>query len=46
MQERLGENLTEFIRHFLMRSGGVTKQGEVYFALKEKADEKPPEESG
>jgi uncharacterized protein with ParB-like and HNH nuclease domain len=44
MQERLGENLTEFIRHFLMRSGGVTKQGEVYFALKEKADEKPPEE--
>jgi hypothetical protein len=44
MQERLGENLTEFIRHFLMRSGGVTKQGEVYFALKEKADEKPPGE--
>jgi uncharacterized protein with ParB-like and HNH nuclease domain len=41
MQESLSDNLTEFIRHFLMRSGGVVKQGEVYFALKEKADQKP-----
>ena len=44
MQEHLGENLTEFIRHFLMRNGGVIKQGEVYFALKEKADQKTQEE--
>jgi uncharacterized protein with ParB-like and HNH nuclease domain len=44
MQERLGENLTEFIRHFLIRNGGATKQGEVYFALKEKADSKTPKE--
>jgi uncharacterized protein with ParB-like and HNH nuclease domain len=44
MQERLGENLTEFIRHFLIRDGGATKQGEVYFALKEKADPKSQEE--
>lgn len=44
MQDRLGENLTEFIRHFLMKDGGVIKQGEVYFALKERADEKSPQE--
>src|SRR5260370_36972483 len=44
MQEHLGENLTEFIRHFLMSNGGVIKQGEVYFALKEKADQKTQEE--
>jgi uncharacterized protein with ParB-like and HNH nuclease domain len=42
MQDRLGENLTECIRHFLMKDGGVIKQGEVYFALKERADEKSP----
>src|ERR1700682_512380 len=40
MQDRLGENLTECIRHFLMKGGGRIKQGEVYFALKERADEK------
>jgi hypothetical protein len=44
MQERLGENLTEFIRHFLIRKCGATKQGEVYLALKEKADSKTPKE--
>ena len=42
MQDRLGEDLTECIRHFLMKDGGVIKQGEVYFALKERADEKSP----
>ena len=44
MQDRLGENLTEFIRHFLMKDGGAIKQGEVYFALKERADVKSPQE--
>jgi hypothetical protein len=43
-QERLRDNLTEFIRHFLMKNGGVTKQGEVYSTLKEKADSKTQEE--
>jgi uncharacterized protein with ParB-like and HNH nuclease domain len=38
MQDRLGESLTECIRHFLMKDGGIIKQGEVYFALKERAD--------
>jgi uncharacterized protein with ParB-like and HNH nuclease domain len=44
MQDKLGEDLTEFIRHFLMKDGGVVKQGEVYFALKERADGKSREE--
>ena len=35
MQTALGENLTEYIRHFLMRKGGVIKQSDVYYSLKE-----------
>jgi uncharacterized protein with ParB-like and HNH nuclease domain len=35
MQTALAENLTEFIRHFLMRNGNIIKQGDVYYALKE-----------
>jgi uncharacterized protein with ParB-like and HNH nuclease domain len=44
MQDRLGENLTEFIRHFLMREGKVVKQSEVYYTLKEAIENKSPEE--
>jgi uncharacterized protein with ParB-like and HNH nuclease domain len=44
MQDKLDENLTEFIRHFLMKDGGVVKQGEVYFALKGRADGKSRQE--
>ena len=35
MQDRLGENLTEFIRHFLMRDGKIVRQNDIYFTLKE-----------
>ena len=35
MQTALGDNLTEYIRHFLMRDGSIIKQGDVYYALKE-----------
>jgi uncharacterized protein with ParB-like and HNH nuclease domain len=35
MQNDLGENLTEFIRHYLMREGSTVKENEVYFCLKE-----------
>ncbi|AQG78170.1 DUF262 domain-containing protein [Spirosoma montaniterrae] len=34
MQTRLGDNLTEFIRHFLTRKGAVVKQSDVYQILK------------
>jgi uncharacterized protein with ParB-like and HNH nuclease domain len=40
LQERLGEDLTECIRHFLMKDGQVVKQGEVFFTLKERGDRK------
>lgn len=35
MQTALGDNLTEFIRHYLMRTGNIIKQDDVYYALKE-----------
>ncbi len=35
MQESLGDYLTEFIRHYLMRDGKVVKQTDVYFSLKD-----------
>lgn len=44
MQERLGGDLTECIRHFLMKDGGVIKQSDVYFALKESVDDKSQEQ--
>ncbi len=35
MQDGLGENLTEFIRHYLMKDGILVKQREIYFYLKD-----------
>jgi uncharacterized protein with ParB-like and HNH nuclease domain len=35
MQDRLGENLTEYIRHFLMRDGKIVRQNDIYFTLKD-----------
>jgi len=34
MQDALGDDLTEFVRHYLMRSGAFVKQSEVYVTLK------------
>lgn len=36
MQTALNENLTEYIRHLLMRNGIIIKQNDVYYALKER----------
>jgi uncharacterized protein with ParB-like and HNH nuclease domain len=44
MQDRLGDDLTECIRHFLMKDGAIVKQGEVYFALKDRADRRSASE--
>ncbi len=35
MQAALNDDLTEYIRHFLMIGGNVIKQSDVYYALKE-----------
>ena len=34
MQTALNENLTEFIRHFLMMNGNIIKQSDIYYSLK------------
>src|SRR5262249_50053427 len=41
MQERLGDDLTEYIRHFLMRDGTLVKQSDIYNTLKERVEERP-----
>jgi uncharacterized protein with ParB-like and HNH nuclease domain len=38
MQESLGDSLTEFIRHFLMRDGGSVKKDDVYVTLKDRIE--------
>lgn len=35
MQNALSENLTEFIRHYLMKGGAIVKTRDVYFSLKD-----------
>jgi len=39
MQKRLGKELTEFLRHFLMRRGVIVRQGDIYFTVKEQIDD-------
>jgi len=45
MQMELGEYLTEYIRHYLMRNGVLIRQSEVYFTLKEQIEQKDAFES-
>ncbi|MFQ5398695.1 MAG: DUF262 domain-containing protein [Anaerolineae bacterium] len=40
MQTNLNDNLTEFIRHFLMRNGAVVNKNDVYFTLKERVSDR------
>lgn len=43
MQLRLKDDLSEFVRHFLMRQGSIVKKGEIYRTLKERTDEQTPD---
>jgi len=38
MEETLGSNLPEFIRHYLMHEGADIKQNDIYYYLKEKVE--------
>jgi len=40
MQEELEEDLTEFIRHYLMRNGLFVNKGDVYFTLKDRVSDR------
>jgi hypothetical protein len=42
MQLRLGEHLSDFVRHYLMKQGTVVKQGEIYRTLKDRTDDQSP----
>ena len=44
MQERLSDDLTEFIRHFLMRDGTLVKQSDIYLTLKENIEDRSEKE--
>jgi uncharacterized protein with ParB-like and HNH nuclease domain len=44
MQDRLGESLTEYIRHFLMRDGKIVRQSDVYYTLKESVEDRSHDE--
>jgi|YelNatPaOPRAMG01_1025707.scaffolds.fasta_scaffold48925_1 uncharacterized protein with ParB-like and HNH nuclease domain len=39
MESRLGDKLTDYIRHYLMMEGAIVKQNDVYHSLKEKVDQ-------
>jgi len=45
MQDALGDNLTEFIRHYLMKYGREVKKDQVYLTLKDKVNAKNALES-
>ncbi len=38
MEDRLKDNLTEYIRHYLMKEGTVIRQSDVYYSLKDKVN--------
>jgi hypothetical protein len=44
MQAQLGANLTEFIRHHLMRDGKRVRQTDIYYELKERLGDKDRKE--
>jgi len=39
MESRLGDKLTDYIRHYLMMEGSIVKQNDVYHSLKERVDQ-------
>ena len=42
MQDRLGDSLTEYIRHYLTRDGKVVRQSDVYVTLKQSVEQRSP----
>ena len=44
MQDRLGDSLTEYIRHFLMRDSKIVRQSDVYYTLKESVEDRSHDE--
>ncbi len=45
IQEALGDQLTEFVRHYLMKEGKIMKSSDIYFELKDRINSATPEEA-
>lgn len=45
IQQALDSNLTEFVRHYLMKEGKVLSEAEVYFELKDRLAGSSPDEA-
>jgi len=45
LQEALGDQLTEFVRHYLMKEGKIIKSADIYFELKDRLSSATPEQT-
>ena len=45
IQQALGDDLTEFVRHFLMKEGKILKASDVYFELKDRLVNSSPSQA-
>lgn len=45
IQEALGDDLTEFVRHYLMKDGKIIKTADIYFELKDRLSNATPDEA-
>lgn len=45
IQEALGDQLTEFVRHYLMKEGKIMKSADIYFELKDRLKNATPEQT-
>ena len=45
IQDALGDQLTEFVRHFLMKGGKLIKSADIYFELKDRLNNASPEQT-
>jgi uncharacterized protein with ParB-like and HNH nuclease domain len=45
IQESLGDQLTEFVRHYLMKEGKIIKSADIYFELKDRLSSATPDKT-
>jgi uncharacterized protein with ParB-like and HNH nuclease domain len=45
IQEALNDQLTEFVRHFLMKEGKIIKSADIYFELKDRLGNATPDQT-
>ena len=45
IQRALNDQLTEFVRHYLMKEGKIIKSADIYFELKDRLGSAPPDQT-